>query len=73
MEGAEQRVTVFHLVSHEAHEVGELILDRIRYLGAQQHLSQPEIKRLRKAGVDLRWPEDRHHPEKDHSSQDRPR
>jgi len=63
MEGAEQQVTVFHLASHEAHEVGELILDRIRCLGAKQHLSQPEINRLRKAGVDLHRPGDRHHPE----------
>jgi hypothetical protein len=54
MEGAEQKVTVFHLVSHEAHEVGEMILDRIRGLGAKQHLSQPEINQLQTVGVELR-------------------
>jgi hypothetical protein len=73
MEGAEQRVTVFHLVSHEAHEVGELILDRIRGLEAKQHLSQPEIKQLRKAGVDLHRPGDRHHPERDYAPPNPPR
>jgi DNA-binding transcriptional regulator YiaG len=57
MEGAEQKVTIYHLVSHEAHEVGELILDRIRCLGEKQHLSQPEIKQLRTVGVELRRPE----------------
>ena len=57
MEGAEQQVTVYHLVSHEAHEVGEQILDRIRCLRAKQHLSPPEIKQLRTVGVELRRPD----------------
>ena len=61
MEGPEQKVTAFHLVSHEAHAVGELILDRIRCLGTKQHLSQPEIKQLRTVGVELRRPKRQPH------------
>jgi hypothetical protein len=57
MEGAKQKVTAYHLVSHEAREVGEQILDRIRYLETNQHHSQPEIKQLRTVGVELRRPE----------------
>jgi hypothetical protein len=57
MERAEQKVTAYHLVSHKAYQVGEMILDRIRCLGAKQHLSLPEIKQLRTTGVEFRSPE----------------
>jgi hypothetical protein len=53
MNEAQAIATECQWLLHEAHEIGEQLLDRIRRLNQKRYFSKQVVKEFEKAGVDL--------------------